>query len=73
MIRCTAPHFFRIKTRASSQKRDDHLHGEERLVGVGRVLLEESCEELEVGAWGVEPIELACALRVVGTERARRI
>ena len=52
---------FCIETRAGTQKQNAHLHGEERVVRVGRVLLEEAREKVEVGTWGIEPIELACA------------
>jgi len=53
--------FLHQDTRWYSKAEFAHFHGEERLVRVGRVPLEEAREKLEVGTWGIEPIELACA------------
>jgi hypothetical protein len=50
-----------VKIRVGTQTRNAHLHGEERLFRVGRIPLEEAREKVEVGTWGIEPIELACA------------
>lgn len=50
-----------VKTRVGTRTRNAHLHGEERLVRVGRVPLKEAREKVEVGTWRIEPIELACA------------
>jgi hypothetical protein len=38
-----------------------YLHGEERLIGITRVPLEETREQVEVGARGIDPIELTCS------------
>jgi hypothetical protein len=54
-----AVHCIKIQIRA--QERNAYLHGEERLVGVTRVSLEETREKVEVGARGVDPIELTCS------------
>jgi hypothetical protein len=48
-----------MKSRICAETRDAHLHREKCLVCIIRVSLKEACEKLQVGAWGIEPIEFA--------------
>jgi hypothetical protein len=56
---------FRVKTLTHTlKKRTSYLYGEERLVCVGRILLKEAREKLEVGTRRIEPVEFACSFRM---------
>jgi len=71
----SVPHYIRlrIRSRACDEKHGmfTHLHREKCLVCIIRVLLEEAGETLEVGAWGIEPIEFACSLETRGQRKTR--
>jgi len=60
------PHYIRIEhvspVVACAETRGAHLHREKCFVRIIRVSFEEAREKLEVGAWGIEPIEFACSL-----------
>ena len=63
---CHTASVLRMKSRACAETRDAHLHRKKRLVCIIRISIEEAREKLEVGAWGIEPIELACFVRNEG-------
>jgi hypothetical protein len=61
-MECHTMPVIRMKTRVYTLK--SYLHREKCLVCVTRVSLEEAREEIEVGARGIEPIELAYSLKM---------
>ena len=47
-----------------------HLDGEECLVNISWVSLEEARQKLEISAWGIDAIKLACPSEVGNIPRA---